>query len=115
MPTVLTTRGAAIAARSASAVIPAHKNARPWPKNTPGAQARNEILRATRHLGRTIWRRWSGYHRRSLVETKMRCFKLLGESVMARDFDRQVAELQIRAAILNRFKALGTPQTQRVR
>lgn len=110
------TRGchAAIAARSACAVIPARKNARPWLETTPGAQARNEILRATRRLGRTIWRRWSGYHRRSLIETKMRCLKLLGERVMARDFDRQVAELQIRAAILNRFTALGTPQTQRV-
>ena len=110
------TRGchAAIAARDACAVIPARKNARPWLENTPGAQARNEILRTTRRLGRMIWRRWSGYHRRSLVETKMRCFKLLGERVMARDFDRQVAELQIRAAILNRFTALGTPQTQRV-
>ena len=105
---------AAIAGRSACAIIPARKNARPWLENTPGAQARNEILRATRRLGRTIWRRWSGYHRRSLVETKMRCLKLLGERVMARDFDRQVAELQIRAAILNRFTALGTPQTQRV-
>jgi len=44
----------------------------------------------------------------------MRCFKLLGERVKARDFDRQVAEFQIRAAILNRFTALGTTQTQRV-
>ena len=32
---------------------------------------------------------------------------------MSRDFDRQVAELQIRAAILNRFTALGTPLTLR--
>ena len=110
------TRGChtAIAARCACAVIPSRKNARPWLENTPGAQARNDTVRSTRRLGRTIWRRWSGYHRRSLVETKMRCFKLLGERVMARDFDRQVAELQIRAAILNRFTALGTPQTQRV-
>ena len=38
----------------------------------------------------------------------MRCFKLLGERVMARDLDRQVAELQVRAAILNRFTRLGT-------
>ena len=103
----------AIAARDACAVIPSRKNARPWLENTPGAKARNETVRSTRRLGRAIWRRWSGYHRRSLVETKMRCFKLLGERVMARDFDRQVAELQIRAAILNRFTALGTPQTQR--
>ena len=110
------TRGchAAIAARSACAVIPARKNARPWLENTPGAQARNETVRSTRRLGRAIWRRWSGYHRRSLVETKMRCFKLLGERVTARDFDRQGAGLQIRAAILNRFTALGTPETQRV-
>ncbi|OHX17499.1 hypothetical protein BI343_11885 [Chromobacterium amazonense] len=39
----------------------------------------------------------------------MRCFKLLGERVIARDFDRQVAELLIRAAMLNRFKGQGTP------
>jgi hypothetical protein len=66
---------------------------------------------ATRRLGRKKWKKWTGYHRRSLVETKMRCFKLLGERVMARDFDRQVAELQVRAAILNRFTRLGTPTT----
>jgi len=41
----------------------------------------------------------------------MRCFKLPGERVMARDFDRQVAELQVRAAVLNRFTRLGTPIT----
>jgi hypothetical protein len=29
---------------------------------------------------------------------------------MARTFERQVAELQIRAALLNRFTRLGCPQ-----
>lgn len=104
----------AIAKRKAEAVIPTRKNAKPWKENRLGAHVRNEILRATRRLGRAIWRKWSGYHRRSLVETKMRCFKLLGERVMARDFDRQVAELQVRAAILNRFTRLGTPMTVRM-
>ena len=104
---------AAIAERRAAAVIPPRKNGKPWKEHTAGAQTRNEALRATRRLGRAIWRRWSGYHRRSLVEAKMRCLKRLGERVMARDFDRQVAELHIRAAILNRFTALGTPITQR--
>ena len=52
-----------------------------------------------------------GYHRRSLVETKMGCLKLLSERAMARDFDRQVAELQIRAALLNRFTYSGAPVT----
>ena len=54
---------------------------------------------------------WSGYHRRSLVETKMNCIKRLGERVMSRTFERQVNELHIRAAILNRFTELGCPQT----
>ena len=101
----------AIARRGAEAIISTRKNAKPWKDQRPGAEARNFILAATRRLGRKIWKKWTGYHRRSLVETKMRCFKLLGERVMARDFDRQVAELQVRAAILNRFTRLGTPTT----
>lgn len=104
----------AIAARGAAAIISARKNAQFRKENTAGARARNAILRATKYLGRAIWKKWSGYHRRSLVETKMRCFKLLGERVMARDFERQVAELQVRVAILNRFTQLGTPTTVRV-
>ena len=44
----------------------------------------------------------------------MRCIKLLGERLSARTTLRQTAELQIRAALLNRFTALGTPETVRV-
>jgi hypothetical protein len=105
---------AAIAARQATAVIPTRRNGRPWKETTPGAQARNDILRASRRFGRAIWRTWSGYHQRSLIEAKMRCLKLLGERLMARTSSRQTAELQIRAALLNRFAALGTPETVRV-
>jgi hypothetical protein len=54
------------------------------------------------------------YHRRSRVETKMHCIKLLGQSLMARDFERQVAEIQIRIALLNRYTALGIPVTEPV-
>ena len=68
----------AIASRQAAAIIPTRKNAKPWADDKAGAQARNEILRATCRLGRSIWKKWSGYHRRSLVvETKMGCFKRL--------------------------------------
>jgi hypothetical protein len=94
---------------------PSRKNAKRWKENTTGAKARNETLAATEYLGRT--RKCSSYHQRSLVETKMRCCKLLGERVMARDFDRQVTELQVRVAILNRFTHLSRyaiPSTQRV-
>jgi len=104
----------AIAARGAAAIIPPRKNAKPWKPDSPGAIARNEALRASRRFGRMIWRRWSGYHRRSRVETKMHCVKLLGQRLMARDFDRQVAEFQVRVAILNGFTALGIPVTETV-
>ena len=104
----------AIADRGAHAVIPPRKNAKLWKTVTAGAMARNEALRASKYLGRALWRRWSGYHRRSRVETKMHCVKLLGQRLMARDFDRQVAELQVRIAVLNGYTALGMPVTEAV-
>ena len=94
--------------------IPPRKNAKPWKPDTAGAIARNDILRTSKRVGRTIWRRWSGYHRRSRAETKMHCVKLLGQRLSARDFDRQVAELQVRIAILNGYTALGIPVTEAV-
>ena len=101
----------AIAARNAHAVIPPRKNAKMWKPDTPGARARNEAVRSSKYLGRALWRNLTGYHRRSRVETKMHCVKRLGQRLSARDFDRQVAEIQIRAAILNGFTALGIPRT----
>jgi hypothetical protein len=101
----------AIAARNSHAVIPPRKNAKFWKVDTPGAIARNEAVRSSKYLGRALWRHLTGYHRRSRVETKMHCLKLLGQRLSARDFDRQVAEIQIRAAIHNGFTALGIPKT----
>jgi hypothetical protein len=102
----------AIAERGAHAVIPPRKNAKLWKTETAGAVARNEALRASKHLGRALWRRWSGYHRRSRAETKMHCVKLLGQRLMARDFDRQVAEFHVRVSVLNGYTALGIPVTK---
>lgn len=46
----------AIADRGAAAVIPPRKNAKPWKTVTAGAAARNEALRASKYLGRALWR-----------------------------------------------------------
>lgn len=59
-----------IAARDAHAVIPPRKNAKMWKPDTPGARARNEAVRASKYLGRALWRNLTEYHRRSRVETK---------------------------------------------
>jgi len=101
----------AISKRAACPIIPPRKNARFWKSDSPGAETRNEALRACKRFGRRLWRKWSGYHRRSRVETKMNCLKLLGQGLMAKTFDRQVAEMHIRIAAMNRFTALGTPIT----
>ena len=95
----------------AALLVPPRRNGRPWKTQTVGATECNETLRAIRHLGRRLWKRWSGYHRRSLVETAMSRIKRLGERLLARDPDRQVAEIQIRCAILNTFNRLGMPDT----
>ena len=39
----------------------------------------------------------------------MNCVKLPGQRLMSRDFDRQVAEVQVRAAVLNRFHGTRYP------
>ncbi|MBT5931116.1 MAG: IS5/IS1182 family transposase, partial [Rhodobacteraceae bacterium] len=46
--------------------------------------------------------------------TKMHRVKLLGQRLSARNFDRRVAKIQIRAAILNGFTALGILKTEAV-
>ena len=102
----------AIAQRGAQAIIPPRKNAKWWKEGkSAGAKVRNEAVKACQRFGHRLWKQWSGYHRRSLVETKMHCFKRLGERVMARTFERQVVELQVRVALLNRFTQLGRPVT----
>lgn len=102
----------AIAARDADAVVPPRKSAKRWKHDTPGAIARNEALRTSKRFGRAIWRQWNGYHRQSRVQTKMHCAKLLGRRLATRDFDCQVAEFQVRVAVLNGLTALGIPATE---
>ncbi len=102
---------AASAARNAALLVPPRRNGKPWRTRTAGAGERDETLRAVRHLGRRLWKRWSGYHRRSLAETAISRFKRLGERLAAHDPARQVAEVQIRCAILNTYNRLGMPDT----
>ncbi|WP_213083671.1 transposase, partial [Acinetobacter baumannii] len=83
-----------------------------WKDTKSSSLERNELLRTIKRLGRTLWKKWSGYHRRSLVETKMHCIKLLGDKLSARSFDSQVNEIHARVAVLNRFTELGRPLIQ---
>lgn len=44
----------------------------------------------------------------------MLCLKAFGERIAAKDPDRQAVEIQIRAALMNHFSALGTAEIIRV-
>ena len=101
-----------ISDRQAHTVIPPRKNAKPWKDRQARSLERNELLKTVKRLGRAIWKKWSGYHRRSLVETKMHCIKLLGDKLTARNFASQVNEIHARVAVLNKFTELGRPHTQ---
>ena len=98
-------------ARGAEVIVPQRRNGKPWNDKAAFVHARNETLAAAQHLGWPLWKKWSGYHRRSLVETTMLRFKLLGERLAAREPERQAAEVHVRCAILNTFNRLGMPVT----
>jgi hypothetical protein len=78
------------------AVIPPRKSASLWKRASLGLSHRNEAVLVYKRFGWRLWKVWSGYLPRSLAETKMHCFKRLGEWVMARTFERHVVELHIR-------------------
>jgi hypothetical protein len=104
----------AIAGRGGTAIIPIRKNGRPWKEDCPAARARNENLRATKHFGRALWKRLTGYHARSRIEAQMLRLKAFGERIPSRDPDRQAAEIHTRIALMNRFSALGRAEIMRV-
>lgn len=98
--------------RQAHAEIPPRKNAKPWQNKQMRSIERNELLKTVKRLGWAIWKKWSGYHRRSLVETQMHCIKLLADKLSARTFYSQVNEIHARVSVLNKFTELGQPHTQ---
>ena len=104
----------AILERGAEPIITIRRNGRAWKPDCPAAISRNDILEATRRLGRSIWKKWVGYHARSRVEAQMNRLELLGDRIMSRDPDRQTAEIQIRIAIMNRCSALGRADIEAV-
>ena len=70
---------------------------------------------AIAEVGRDVWKAETGYHRRSLAETAMlRCKTLIGPSLRSRAFDRQKAEAAVAVRCINRFTALGMPESVRI-
>ena len=111
----------AIAKRGARATISPRCNARIQPRSQR-LRERNENLERIQKLqgrrwrdknwGRREWKKESGYHRRSLVETGvMRLKTIFGDRLAARSEAGQKNELLLRCEALNRMTALGMPQS----
>jgi Transposase DDE domain len=104
---------AAIHERGARAVIPPKKGARV--RGAPHFRDRDEAVCRSREVGKDEWKKESGYHRRSLVETAMMRLKsLFSDRLKAREWKRQETELRLRCAAMNRMTALGMPQARGV-
>lgn len=104
----------AIQARGAQAVIPPRSTAVIWQhgNSTKPPLDRDEHLRAIRKRGRRAWKKESGYHERSLVETAFsRLKRLFGSGVRARTLEAQHCELMLRCAVMNRWSSLGMPDS----
>jgi hypothetical protein len=103
----------AIRGRGARAVIPPKKRARV--RGGPEFRDRDAAVLRGREVGRDTWKKESGYHRRSLVETAMMRLKaIFSDSLKSREWGRQETELRVRCAALNRMTSLGMPQSYAV-
>lgn len=81
-----------------------------------GEELRNNLLQEIKDAGGRIkWKKTSGHHRRSLVETHMSRLKtILGGSLRGRSFANQQAEAKIMANILNKMAHLGMPKSEKI-
>ena len=104
----------AIAERKGRAVIPPRRTGRLHPQDER-LRARDKNLRAIRKVGRKKWKKQSGYHRRSLVETAMMRQKtIFGSGLSSRRFHNQATEMTVRCAALNRMIRLGMPESHAI-
>jgi hypothetical protein len=100
----------AIKQRGARALIPPRRDAVIRGKSP--FEQRDENLRGIRKRGRKQWKRRSGYHRRSLVETAFfRLKTLFSDRLHSRRVETQTAEAMIRCAAMNRMTKLGMPDS----
>jgi hypothetical protein len=91
--------------RADAVIIPA------WPR--PG---RDQALKLIARLGgRAAWKRQTGYHQRSLIETAFSRMKgRLGQRLRSREKSRQITEVRVWCQVLNRMAQLGLPHSQPV-
>lgn len=73
---------------------------------------RNAAIRTIRKYGLKKWKKLSGYHKRSTIETTMFRYKTtFGDKFQSREFERQKTESKIACYILNTMLTIARPIT----
>jgi hypothetical protein len=96
--------------RDSVPIIPTRKNARNKNTKKPWLFYREKQISEIKGLGgddlaRSIWKKLTGYHQRSLVETAFSRWKqLLGPKLKSRKSENQTFEAKIKCHILNKMR-----------
>ena len=100
----------AIKQKEAVALIPPRSDA--VVRGRSPFESRDENVRGIRKRGRKQWKKESGYHKRSLVETAFfRLKRLFTDKLRSRRADTQKVEARIRCLAMNKMTKLGMPQS----
>ena len=85
-------------------------------ENSPAYDIRDRAIRfiaefSDEEEGKAAWKKMSGYHKRSLVETAMfRLKSMFGDVLRCKKFENQRIQLLTRCYILNKMTDLGMPE-----
>jgi len=100
----------AIYSKGAEPVIPPKQRA--VPHKQVFMQSRNRNIKQVRKVGLVKWKRRSGYHNRSLVETAFyRLKKIFSDRLRSKRVEAQDVEMIVRCEALNRMTSLGMPDS----
>ena len=102
-----------IVAHGATPTIPIQPNPIHKPKRLMALKRpRDWVAWRTQQQGQSTWKKQSGYHRRSLVETAFYRYKqLFGDKLAARNFENQQTEALLKCHLLNQITSLGMPDS----
>lgn len=104
-----------VIANNSHPVIPPRKNAAVKDKDDVATVARNRVVSFCHKFGISVWKKMSGYHKRSLVETAMsRLKRIFSGKLKNRAFQNQITESNIRCSLINHFNKLGMPESFKI-
>jgi hypothetical protein len=103
---------AASAARRAEVIVPPSMSATRSRQPRSRSSARDRTITRVKDIGRSQWKKESGYHQQARVENTFFRYKwIVGDRLRARHPESQRTEALMACNILNRMTGLGMPES----